>query len=198
MRLTHCVSSSWLASRPTPAAGRGATLWRLVLVAALAGGCQDPVRQEQIDKLGPEAPGVLPGPLHRPGQPCLLCHELAGLAPRFTAAGTVFQTPAKQQPVGGIQVQLIDAARRWFVAYTNCAGNFFVMPQEFEPVMPLWVSLSGQSLHIDMESPMNKDGDCGTCHQGTKSPSSAGYVFLADDAPPSEPAPTSACGGSLP
>lgn len=152
----------------------------LSIAASLAGGCDDPVRQAQLAELGPEDANVALGPLHRPGQPCLLCHEPAGPAVHFTVAGTVFNTPADMQPVGGVQVRLIDAARRPFTAYTNAAGNFFVSPQEYKPVLPLWVSLEGQGRHIDMESPMHKDGDCGFCHREAKSPSSAGHVFLTD------------------
>jgi len=157
--------------------------------------CADPVLEAQIAALGEESPHVLPGPLHRPGQPCLLCHSAAGPASRFTVAGTVFLTPTAEQPVAGVEVQLFDASRRWFLAYTNCAGNFFVTPQEYEPRLPLWVSLSGQGLRIDMESPMHKDGDCATCHRGKKSPTSAGHVYLTADPLQFEAAPTHACGG---
>lgn len=172
----------------------------LGLAASLAGGCEDPVLAEKIAALGPEDPAVPPGPLHRPGQPCLLCHG-SGVASRLSVAGTVFRTPDSRRPIGGVEVRLIDAARRWFIAHTNCAGNFAVTPGEYEPVMPLWVSLSGQGLHIDMESAMNKDGDCGTCHQSDKSPASAGPVYLTDDPSIPDSGPGSGptgCGGSRP
>ena len=52
-----------------------------------------------------EAPGVRRGPLHRPGQPCLLCHDGAlGDPQRFTVAGTVFQTPGAGCRLGGATV----------------------------------------------------------------------------------------------
>lgn len=167
----------------------------LCIVVTLVAACADPVLEAQIEALGPESPRVLPGALHRPGQPCLLCHASTGNAPRFTVAGTVFLNPAAEQPVAGVQVQLIDATRRWFLAYTNCAGNFFVTPQEYEPRFPLWVSLSGHMLRIDMESAMNKDGDCAACHLGKKSPTSAGHVYLTDDPLQFDAAPAHACGG---
>lgn len=153
---------------------------------------------EQLAALGPEDPAVLPGPLHRPGQACLLCHSSSGSAPRFTVAGTVYQDPGARRPIGGVEVRLIDAARRRFVAYTNCAGNFYVSPQEFEPVLPLWVSLSGHGLSIDMESPMNKNGDCAICHQAAKNPSSAGPVYLTDDPSRLMGAAGGSCGGTRP
>jgi hypothetical protein len=103
-----------------------------------------------------------------------------------------------QQPLGGVEVRLIDARRRSFVAFTNCAGSFFVGPQEYEPVLPLWVSLSGHGLRIDMESPMHRNGDCGICHRSEKGPVSAGPVFLTDDPARIGTIPVSACGGMRP
>lgn len=176
---------------------RGA-LRACLLGIGLAAGCADPVQEERLAELGPEDPRVPAGPLHRPGQPCLVCHDAEGTAPRLTAAGTVFRDPAKHEPLGGVQVQLIDAARRSFVAYTNCAGNFAVSPREYEPVLPLWVSLSGHGLRIDMESPMNRNGDCGLCHQREKNPASAGPVFLTEDPGRIAALPSSACGGTRP
>lgn len=176
-----------------------APLW-LALIAAPLGGCEDPVTQEQIDALGPESPDVLPGPQHRPGQPCMYCHGSAGPASRFTAAGTIYRAPSSEQRSGGVEVRLIDAAHRPHIAYTNCAGNFFVMPQEYEPVMPLWVSVyePRQMLLSDMESAMNRDGNCGACHQAQKSPTSAGRVFLSDDPAVTGSVSDSACGGGQP
>lgn len=172
-------------------------LW-LSSAALGAGGCSDPVQQEQVAALGPEAPEVPPGPLHRAGQPCLICHGAGGDAPRFTAAGTVISTPELRQPAFGVQVRLIDAARRSYLAYTNCIGNFFIFPQEYEPVLPLWVSLSGYGAHIDMESPMHKDGDCGFCHGREKNPSSAGPIFLTEDPAQAAKIPPSSCGRTAP
>lgn len=193
--LTRARTSPLLAAGSLSIAPSRGSLVGLGFMALLASGCEDPVRQEQIAALGPEAANVLPGPLHRPGQPCLLCHEALGPAPRFTVAGTVFQAPSEAQPVGGTEVRLIDSARRSFVAYTNCVGSFFVTPTEYEPVLPLWVSLSGLGLQIAMESPMHKDGDCGACHQGKKSQSSAGHVFLSDDPLLADALPTGLCHG---
>lgn len=187
-------------SRPLSYLPEVRPLIRALALAALLAGCEDPVLQEQLDALGPESADVLPGPLHRPGQPCLRCHAPTGPASPFTVAGTVFQKPESDLRVGGVEVRLIDAAHRTHLAYTNCAGNFFVSPQEFEPVLPLWVSLNEprQGLHSDMESAMNKDGDCGACHQGKKSPSSAGQVFLTEDPAVPDPAASGPCGGSKP
>ena len=67
----------------------------LAVVAAASGGvlsCYDPVHDQEVAALGGEAPGVSPGPTHRPGQPCNVCHGGVGPANlRFSVAGTVYQ-----------------------------------------------------------------------------------------------------------
>ena len=171
---------------------------RFVLALALAAGCQDPLRSEQIDALGPEEASIPIGPLHRTGQPCLLCHSEGGISTPFTVAGTIYQTPSGRSPAAGVAVALRDSARRSYVAYSNCAGNFYVSPAEFQPVMPLWVTIRSAELQVVMESPMNKDGDCATCHARSVSSQSAGPVFLsaiADSAGPVNPA---SCKGTQP
>lgn len=147
--------------------------------------CVDPLWQAQVDALGPEQPAVPIGPLHRAGQPCLVCHAAQGNAPAWVAAGTVYRDPGATRAAAGVTVLLIDARRQRYVTHSNCAGNFFVSPSEYQPQPPLWVSLryslSDQRVQVDMESPMHKDGDCGICHRAERGPSSAGPVFLSDD-----------------
>src|SRR5262245_43752578 len=97
---------------------------RTLFVAVLVAACGDPVRDRRMDALGPEAPGIAIGPLHRPGQPCLACHDGKGEARAMSVAGTVFRTEDDAQPVFGVDVILTDAERRTFATKTNCAGNF--------------------------------------------------------------------------
>lgn len=157
----------------------------LPLPALLVSACADPLWLEAVAALGPEQPDTPAGPLHRAGQPCLVCHSSSGSAPVLVAAGTVYRDPAAQTPSSGVEVILLDARRRSYVTYSNCAGNFFVAPSEFQPQLPLWVSLrywqAGRVVQVDMDSPMHKDGDCGACHRSPKGPRSAGPVFLTDD-----------------
>ena len=51
-----------------------------VCLLATSTSCTDPLRDREIEALGDEAPGVSPGPEHRPGQPCVLCHSDGGPA----------------------------------------------------------------------------------------------------------------------
>jgi hypothetical protein len=153
----------------------------LCLLLAVGASCSDPVRSQAIAALGPEAPGVRPGPLHRPGQPCLLCHDPSGDAdPTFSVAGTVYRDADERQPLNQITVHLIDADGRAFSVPTNCAGNFFVLPREYTPRYPLWTTVEAAGQSIDMESPIYRDGSCASCHTDPRSPSSAGHVFLLD------------------
>jgi hypothetical protein len=151
------------------------------MVACFAGACADPVRDAAIADLGAESPGVPVGPLHRPGQPCLACHN-ADEASAFSVAGTVYAREGTHTPLKDVGVRLVDAAGRKFDATTNCAGNFFVRPSEFVVQYPLWVTLAVGEHTIDMESPVFREGSCAPCHSDPKGPASAGPVyFLLDE-----------------
>jgi hypothetical protein len=156
--------------------------WTLVAFFSFVA-CADPVRDARVAALGPEDPAVPVGPLHRAGQPCLQCHADGGPAQALSVAGTVYLGAVNAQPAPSVEVVLIDAARRLFVAHTNEAGNFYVAPREFAPQLPLWASLRQGEVIIDMESPMNHDGDCASCHVDPLAVDQVGHVFLEDDAP---------------
>lgn len=155
---------------------RVAALWPFSFLAALPG-CEDPVSAEAMAALGPEDPAVPPGPLHRPGQPCLVCHDGAA-ARAFSLGGTVFWGPDSDVPAPATEVLVIDDAGVRFTAVTNCAGNFLVRREEYEPIYPLWVALRRGSASIEMDSPVRGDGSCAGCHGLDPGPSSAGRVYL--------------------
>lgn len=152
-----------------------------IIVALLVGaaGCEDPVRQSAIAALGPEDPRVRPGPLHRPGQPCLLCHDHENTnGALFSVAGTVYVDPRAQVPAADVDVVLVDSDGHAFTAKTNCAGNFFVTERELLVHYPLWVSLSAGPDSPQMESPIYREGSCAACHTSPAGPTSAGPVYL--------------------
>lgn len=168
---------SWSTSRPD---GRA-----LLAALALAAGCDDPVREDAIAALGPEDPDVAEGPLHRPGQPCLACHDGDRDGVRaFSVAGTILWTAESGEPARGVVVELLDAAGVRHEAATNCAGNFFVEPADFTPVYPLWAAVIAGDLRIAMDSPIGGDGSCASCHQGEESPDALGPVFVQSVARP--------------
>ena len=79
-------------------------------LAAAAAGCKDPVHDDAVSALPPEDPSVPPGPLHRPGQPCLVCHDGGGPGSLvFGTAGTIFQDQTDLTPLVAATVQLSDA-----------------------------------------------------------------------------------------
>lgn len=159
---------------------RGPTI--LLAVIALLPGC-DPVQDSAINALGGEAPGVRRGPLHRPGQPCLLCHDGAlGDPPAFSVAGTIFDRPSDAQPVNGATVSLLDANGSSFDALTNAAGNFYVTPDQWTPTFPLTVAVTtGAGLKVTMHTDVGRDGACATCHFDPAGPASPGHVCITLD-----------------
>lgn len=134
--------------------------------------------------LGDEAPGVQPGPTHRPGQPCGYCHDGTDEARAFSMSGTVFATIDGKKPVSGALVTMTDSKDTSFVAETNCAGNFFVRPETWQPVFPVKTKVTWGAQTLEMESRIHREGSCAACHGLTASPSSAGPVFLWDGTAP--------------
>ena len=141
----------------------------------------DPVVDDAVAALGGEANGVRPGPLHRPGQPCLLCHDGSlGSPPEFSVAGTVFETASSRSPARGVSVQLSAADASQFTTQTNAAGNFYIQPSRWAPVFPLMVKLTYQGESIEMDSKIGRDGACASCHADPAGPASPGHVYLYD------------------
>lgn len=153
----------------------------LALVAVTSIGCNDPVRNDELDDLSGEAPGVPAGPLHRPGQPCLVCHGGEGPAnSQFALAGTVYQSQTEQKPLHDARVHLIDSVGNEYAVVSNCAGNFWAGAENFRPVWPVWVKLEYDGDSAEMTSAIFRDGSCGTCHADPATPSQVGHVYFAD------------------
>lgn len=152
----------------------------LSLLGVLGLACADPVHQDAVDALGPEAPGVEPGPLHRPGQPCLVCHGGKGPGQlELSVAGTVYKYAEGKEPLANAIVRFMDAAGRSTFTGTNCAGNFFVQKADFDPKFPLWTRLELGGLVVEMSTPVFADGSCARCHADPLGEQSAGHVYFA-------------------
>ena len=176
----------------------------LLLIAA----CGDPVRSSAIDKLGGEAPGVKPGPLHRPGQPCVLCHDGSGPGNMVLEfGGTVYQSQTGPPvPVVGAIVHFRDTAHNEYRVATNCAGNFYVAEGDYKPVWPVFVKVE---FSVTLVSPMGsqvipvigrmtspiydtegstvaglRDRSCANCHSDPADSSSTGHIYLAPEGAP--------------
>jgi len=171
----------------------------LLAAASIAPGCAgidpfgDPVQDAERAALGPEDPNVPEGPLHRPGQPCAVCHRDGGEDPVFAFAGTVYRDPVEKVAVADAMVSLTDAAGRTFMTTTNCVGNFYVKPSEFPVTPPVWASVQRIEFPWEMESPIHREASCAKCHYDPAGPASAGHLFVTDDETTFASIPTRAC-----
>ncbi len=137
----------------------------LTLSASLAFvlGCRyDPVPQHIINDLGPEE--GTPSALHRPGQPCVVCHgAYGGASPPLAVAGTLFSVQdGALTPASGILVTIVDSAGQTRKACSNKAGNFSVALDNWaDAAYPLNPVAGG----ITMVSLIGRDGSCASCHK---------------------------------
>ena len=146
--------------------------------------------------LGGEILGLRHGPLHRPGQPCLVCHgeQSTGFRNTFELAGTVFDLPNDKLGVGGVEVVLTDGNGNDFVVKTNRTGNFFVsldssvssprsgrngelvIPKSF--AFPLHVEIRNGSTVQKMQGLVWRNSSCADCHRGPANDLSNGPIYL--------------------
>jgi hypothetical protein len=151
-------------------------------VAALGSvSCVDEVHNEEVAALGPEVSGVPPGPLHRPGQPCLTCHGGSGPAKlQFSVGGTVYLNQGGGAPAPGASVQVEDILGNLWTVQANAAGNFFVTLSDFAPHYPTQMQVtSADGTVVDqMLTHVGRDGSCADCHTLTAGPTSPGPVFV--------------------
>ena len=161
---------------------RGAGSIFVTVLGCFALRCADPVRDQTLESLGEENPAVPEGPLHRPGQPCLVCHGGDGPAEgEFSLAGTVYQRPVQTAPLHDARVSIIDSTGLQYSVVSNCAGNFWARAENFQPVWPVWVKVSFGEDVVEMTSAISREGSCSGCHEDPASPSSPGHVYFADE-----------------
>jgi hypothetical protein len=150
-----------------------------VLAAAIAAASCDPVLSGQKDALAGETPGVPKGPLHRPGQPCLLCHDGSiGDPPAFSVAGTVYQDATTKVALENATVTLTDVNGATYATVTNAAGYFYLSPDDFAPAYPMKVSVASGGVTVSMQSHVGWNGACGGCHVDPPGPDSPGHVYF--------------------
>lgn len=159
-----------------------------VAVAALAStsSCMDPVQTDAESALGGEINGERPGPTHRAGQPCTVCHsEHGSQSPAFVVAGTVFERRGQTAAAPNVTVVITDVVGSTFATSTNRVGNFFVTANEWQPTFPLFVELqttnaNGEAVTKAMKTRIGRDGGCAVCHRGNGDASHMPAVFLKD------------------
>jgi hypothetical protein len=148
----------------------------VVAFAAFAASCTDPVLDDKIDALGGEVDGVDPGPDHRPGQPCVLCHSAGGPASDdvFALAGTVYETADARVGAPGVEILLVDSHGTTptrvidgnvVPILTSRAGNFFVRDTEWPDLrFPVKTAISRDTYH-QMQSHIAREPSCAGCHR---------------------------------
>jgi hypothetical protein len=151
----------------------------VILLSFAASACVDPVHDERVAALGPEAPGVEEGELHRPGQPCTVCHGDKGPgSPSFGIAGTLFATDSERTPLAGATVRMVDERLRTLALTTNAAGNFYAESEQLSLSFPFWVSIDWGGRSVDMLTPVFRSGSCAECHADPAGPASVGHVYF--------------------
>ena len=152
--------------------------WPLALVAALALGCDDPVHDQDVRALGDDQEA--PGPLHRAGQPCLVCHGGSGPAGgHFAFGGTIYKLDTSDGFEGAV-VLFTDATNATRQVTTNRTGNFFIRHEEWQPQNPVHVQASFKDVTAVMGTHIGRDGSCASCHYDPKGPASAGRINLSE------------------
>jgi len=159
---------------------RSAAAAFLVMAPAVAfHGCVDATHDEQVGALGPEDPAVPPGPLHRPGQPCLACHGGSGPASQqFSVGGTVYAVQGQSAPAVGATVQIEDVTGSVGNAQSNPAGNFYITVHEWIPTYPTLPQVTLGSVSQQMTTHVGRDGSCADCHQDPAGPNSTGHIYV--------------------
>jgi hypothetical protein len=164
-------------------------LTRALALAALAGCLGTTPEEAERQALPDDDDG---DPEHRPGQPCLLCHD-------FAIAGTVYFRASDRVGIEGAEVDVTDDAGNRFVALTNRAGNFIVSvegdgpePRQrdrgqleipFEPVFPIEIAVRARGEEAIMESLAWREGSCAGCHRPDVAADSPGPVYVVEEAP---------------
>ena len=174
---------------------RHVVLFGAAVMAIFAGACtvEDPVHEARVDALGGETSGG-PSAFHRAGQPCGACHGPDGPAKSdFSIAGTVFAGKDALVGVENAVVQLVDAqgTSPTFAVTTNCAGNFFIARDAWNPKFPVQVRVSKGDATRTMNTGIHRASSCAECHEAKSPPADplrkAPAVFLFDGEEPGGP-----------
>ena len=144
----------------------------VVAIAACAAACSDPVRDGRLKAVGDERPDVPVGEFHRAGQACVLCHTSGGPASSkpFSVAGTIFIQPNTAIGLGGATVAFTDSAGSQKTVTTNCVGNFYIRPSEWDPAFPLLVRVYRGAHSKTMQGQIGRERSCSFCHHDPVDP----------------------------
>jgi len=117
------------------------------------------------------------GPLMRPGEDCMNCHDGSGGAPRWSVAGTVYACAEAGSGAGqdGVTVVVTDGAGTEITRMTsNSVGNFYTSKQVASP-FHVYVERNGMK-HEMGEAPTS--GGCNGCHQVPPQNGAPGRLYV--------------------
>lgn len=142
--------------------------------------CVDASHEDAVEALGGETPGG-PSALHRPGQPCVTCHgELGPAESEFLIGGTVYLIRNAEDPAAGAFVQLQDSVGQVVTLQTNQAGNFWLLPDQWNPVYPIQTRVKWGTITKQMNQPIYRAASCADCHVPPRpSLTTPGRIYIA-------------------
>lgn len=147
----------------------------LVITLVLAGCGAERPRCEVPNafELGAEE---LTGPMMRPGQNCLRCHSVGGVAGNkvFSVGGTVFPTGDADacEGVSGVTVRVTDKNGKKVSLVTNSVGNFWSL-EPLEAPLSMEAERDGRVLTMPVTAPT---GGCALCHSWPDNVSASGRI----------------------
>ena len=148
----------------------------------LLAGCNDATHDMQVAALGGEDPSVPKGPLHRPGQPCLVCHGGQGPASsQFSIGGTIYLANDSQMPASGATIDVEDINGSVGTTTSNEAGNFYIQASQWQPTYPTLPSVSLGNMVQPMSTHVGREGSCAHCHADPQGPTSVGHIWLQNN-----------------
>jgi hypothetical protein len=162
--------------------------------------CVDPVPDHLVKAQGAELDGYPQGEFHRPGEVCGACHRENGTADTvFRVAGTIFAGPDSLTGVDNAEVQLTDSVGTQYIAKTNCVGNFWVTPDDWDPKFPILVRVHKGQTALQMKGQISRESSCGACHLNHKLDDSELHsrkphiALFGGDEPPGGPVSDASC-----
>ena len=128
-------------------------------------------------------PASRAGPLHRPGQPCVLCHDGSiGNPPGSPSPAPCTSTPTISQPAVGASVALTDSQGHVFDTTTNAGRQLLRADRtSSQPVYPMKVAVAYGGVTVNMTADVGRNGSCAACHFDPPGPASPGHVYIPPD-----------------
>lgn len=117
------------------------------------------------------------GPLMKPGDNCISCHDGGGTAPRWRLAGTVYEcgTAGKGEGVAGVEVVVTDAdGVEALRLVSNEAGNFYTgrgLPDGYR----VRLERAGTVREMIAAPPV---GACNSCHRVPAKNGTTGRLYV--------------------